>query len=401
MLNVTRRDFLRTSSTLALTAPVLRATEPVTAKAADTLAAWKSAKIAAVSDSTHHSLHTYYLTSPESPDGKSVLFYASTTANGHDGELRVRDRAGGKETVLVRELSTEDAHRAALQQWVSGGKRIAYHNVLKSGEWVVGTIDLSGGTERILARGRQLAFGQPHGDIVPLYGMHWNPGTHRDCELLNVATGEITTTGLTADSLKSTYPDWVKGKFGERPISVFFPVISPDLSRVFCKVATPAGGDFRSKKASERFGLVCYDFKNSKFLSLTEKWGHPAWHPNSRDIMDLGGFVIDSTTGKSIRLPGDWRYPGSHPSYSPDGTLFTTDVMINRAPFDGPAGWWGIVVGNAKTGESVMVHKFDHSRGARSWRISHPHPIFSPDGKRVYFNVSDGEWTRLHVAEIA
>jgi Tol biopolymer transport system component len=115
---------------------------------------------------------------------------------------------------------------------------------------------------------------------------------------------------------------------------------------------------------------------------------------------DVGGFVIDSTTGKSRRLAGDWRYPGSHPSYSPDGKLFTTDVMINREPFDGPAGWWGVVVGVVDTGESVLVHKFDHSKGAKSWRISHPHPIFSPDGKRLYFNVSDGEWTRLHVAEI-
>ena len=31
--------------------------------------------------------------------------------------------------------------------------------------------------------------------------------------------------------------------------------------------------------------------------------------------------------------------------------------------------------------------------------VSHPHPAFSPDGKRLYFNVSDGKWTRLHVAE--
>jgi hypothetical protein len=46
-----------------------------------------------------------------------------------------------------------------------------------------------------------------------------------------------------------------------------------------------------------------------------------------------------------------------------------------------------------------VLHHFDNSRGARSWRKNHPHPIFSGDGRRIYFNVNEGEWTRLHVAE--
>ena len=70
-------------------------------------------KVSAVSGKDHHSIHSYFNASPESPDGRWVLFYASTTANGHDGEIRVRERATGKETVLARNISCEDAHRAA------------------------------------------------------------------------------------------------------------------------------------------------------------------------------------------------------------------------------------------------------------------------------------------------
>ena len=33
-----------------------------------------------------------------------------------------------------------------------------------------------------------------------------------------------------------------------------------------------------------------------------------------------------------------------------------------------------------------IIHRADNTHGARSWRISHPHPVFSPDGKRIYFN---------------
>jgi len=46
-----------------------------------------------------------------------------------------------------------------------------------------------------------------------------------------------------------------------------------------------------------------------------------------------------------------------------------------------------------------VLHRFDISRGAASWRKNHPHPIFSPDGKRIFFNVNDSDWTRLFVAE--
>jgi len=368
---------------------------------ADPLAQWKTGvTVAPVSGKDHHSIHTYFNTSPESPDGRWVLFYASTTADGHEGEIRIRERATGKETVLARNIATEDAHRAACQQWISNGRRVVFHNVLKNGEWVVMTVDVKTGDERVLAKGRQLGFGQPNHDVVPLYGPHWKPGEYRGLELLNVETGKIESTAATAEAVTKAYPDWVAKQFGDKPISVFFPILSPDMSRVFFKIATPAGGDYRSKTASSRFGLVCFDLKKSEFLSMREKWGHPAWHPNSRDILDVAGQVIDSNTGKVQRIPDFKGFRGEHPSFGPDGKLFTADAIAEDEAFNGPKGYWAVVVGDVRTGKYVAVHQFDNSKGAKSWRVSHPHPIFSPDGKRLYFNVSDGEWTRLHVAEV-
>src|SRR5690606_29553332 len=156
-----------------------------TASSAEPLSAWKTGvKISPVSGNDHHAIHSYFNTTPESPDGRYVLFYASTTANGHEGEIRVRERSTGQETVLARNITCEDAHRVACQQWASGGRRVVFHNLLDSGEWVVMCVDLETGSERLLARGRQLAFGQPNHDLFPLYGPHWNPGEHRGLELL-------------------------------------------------------------------------------------------------------------------------------------------------------------------------------------------------------------------------
>src|SRR5262249_45937532 len=152
---------------------------------------------------------------------------------------------------------------------------VVFHNLLKDGDWAVIGIDIKTGDEKLLARGRQLAFGQPTHDIVPLYGPHWNPGAHRGLELLNVETGKIEPTGVTPEAIQKAYPDWVKETFGAKPISVFFPLLSPDLGRVLFKVATPAGGDFRSKSASLRAGLLCYDLRMSAFLWRHNQWGHP------------------------------------------------------------------------------------------------------------------------------
>jgi len=89
---------------------------------------------------------------------------------------------------------------------------------------------------------------------------------------------------------------------------------------------------------------------------------------------------------------------GDHPSVSPDGSLVVTDTLMTS--FGGDRNEWGIVLTDVKGTGQIVLHHFDNSHGAKSWRVSHPHPVFSPDGKRIYFNVSDGEFTRLFVAEI-
>jgi hypothetical protein len=369
---------------------------------ADPLAPWRNGvKVSPVSGDDHHAIHAYFNTTPESPDGKFVVFYASTTVDGQEGEVRVRERATGRESVLARGIFAEDAHRAACQQWVAGGRMVAFHQLLpKSNEPVVVAVEVESGKERLLARGRQVGFGQPMLDVLPLYGPHWNPGEHRGIEIVNVKTGDIRSVPVTAAMVKERYPAWVAKQFGDRSLSLFFPLLSPDGSRMLFKVAAATGPDPRSAKASVREGLLGYDLTRSELLFQHPHWGHPAWHSDSRHVLNTQGRQIDSGTGKVEKLPGDWPFPGSHPSYSPDGTLFTTDTLADKSTFGGLKGSWAVVVGDLRTGKYVTLHRFDNSHGARSWRVSHPHPVFSPDGRRIYFNVSDGPWTRLHVAEI-
>ena len=361
------------------------------------LASWRQGvRISLVSPNRNqHSIHTYFNTSPESPDGRWVLYFTSITSEGHEGEIHIVDRGTGEVEILARNVTVEDAHRVACQQWISGGRRVVFHD-LRDGAWRVVSVEVDTLEERVLAMGRQLAWGQPATDMVPLYGPHWDPGVHRDLELLNVETGEIRT-AVTAEEVKATYPAEIARQFGDREISIFFPCLSPDLNRVFFKLSTPAGGDFRSKEASIREGLICYDLQESRFLFMHERWGHPAWHPDSRRILNIPNVLIHADTGARREIMDLPRFPSSHPSVSPDGQLFTTETQLK--PFGGAKGQWGIVVGDLQGRDFKIVHRFENTKGATSWRPPHPHPSFSHDGRRLYFNVGTTEWTQLYVAE--
>src|SRR5215831_7070256 len=139
-----------------------------------------------------HTIHTYFNVSPESPDGRRVLYYTSVTPEAHSGEIRIQERATGKETVLVRNLDCEDAHRVACQQWCCGDRSVVFHD-LRNGEVVTAAVDIATGIERVLAKGRMVSFSTQQSDWVPIYGVHFQPGKYTDVELLNVATGEIRT----------------------------------------------------------------------------------------------------------------------------------------------------------------------------------------------------------------
>ena len=104
--------------------------------------------------------------------------------------------------------------------------------------------------------------------------------------------------------------------------------------------------------------------------------------------------TVESTPAIEVKMRD---VSGDHPSVSPDGKLVVTDTIMTS--FGGARNEWGVVLADTKGTGQIVIHKFDNSHGAKSWRVSHPHPVFSADGKRIYFNVSDGEFTRLFVAE--
>ncbi|MGI5868903.1 MAG: biopolymer transporter Tol [Kiritimatiellia bacterium] len=387
------------ASLAACGAAAMVATAGVANAAAAPVAAWSNAVIRPVSTvPNRHSIHTYFNVSPESPDGRYVLFYVSTENNAEKGDLVVQERATGKETVVARDIFTEDAHRAACQQWMDGGRTIVYHDC-RDGRWTVVAINLVTRQSHVLARDRQLGFGAAMGTQAPLYGCHWKPGKHRDLEFVDLRTGAIRT-AVKADDVAALQPEWVEKILPEngQPVSIFFPVVSPDGRKVFFKLARGSGeGNFKTSKASIREGKFVYDLTTGRHIRFYPQWGHPSWHPDSKRILEKGNIVFDAKDGQGRRLPA--MIPTDHPSFGPDGSVFVSDGKVTKADY-AATGNLVVTVGSATTEEQARVDLFKSTAGARTWRKSHPHPVFSPDGKRIYYNVNAGPWTELRVAEI-
>jgi len=371
----------------------------------DPVAPWKRATKRPVSEvPNRHTIHTYFNVSPESPDGRYVLFYTSTTPEGYTGEIRIQERATGRETVLVSNLNCEDAHRVACQQWVSHGRKVLFHD-LRQGNIVAATVDIKTGTERVLAKGRMVSWGQPDSNWAPIYGIHFQPGKYRDVELLNVETGEIETL-VKADQVRQAYSEQIRKLYGDKPISTPFGTLSPNGKLIFFKLSAPEDGyaplpehklKWPRSYQSDREGLVCFDIEHSKLLFFRRDWGHPAWDPSSKRFINMPNVMIDAYTGKETSIPNLPKFPGQHLSVSPDGKLFVTDTQLG--PFGGAKGEWGVAVCDTRGGNWTMIARFQGAEGAASWRKNHPHPVFSPDGSRIYYNVNSGKYTQLFVAE--
>lgn len=363
----------------------------------DPLSRWRAARIAEVpAPAGRHSIHAYFNTCPESPDGGRVLYYASSDRDGGSGELLVVERATGAYRAVARIAMAEDAHRAACQQWCDGGARLAWHDC-RAGRWTVLAASADGGGERVLAEDRQLGFGSPREHRLPLYGCHWHPGRHRDLDHADARTGTVACVVPIAEVV-AAHHDWIMREFATAQVSVFFPVVSPDGSKVFFKVARGRGGeDFRGMDASHRQGKVVWDLATGCGIRRFDEWGHPSWAPASDGICEKGNVLTDLVSGAArVLAPGS---PSNHPGISPDGRLFVTDAHLGHHGV-GVRGEWGIVVGSTGAdGAWAIIDRFMMDGGAESWRRPHPHPVWSADGRRIYYNRNRGAWTRLQVAE--
>lgn len=362
---------------------------------------WRDAKARPVLPNTayQHVLHSYFNHCPESPDGRWVLMFLSPQDDAHLGDVVILERHTGQLITLATQVTTEDAHRQAYQQWIAGGRYVIFQNLVQD-HWQIERVDIVSLKREVIHRDRLLGWSQPLSDFAMLYPPHWQTNTNRDIECLDVHTGQVRKAILAED----VYPK-VKSLIDKRlpdvdvkNISLFFPILSPDQSRVMFKLASPSGDGFQAESASRRVGLIVWDIANNQFVACGDQWGHPSWHPDSKQIAKVTNQLLDGDTLATRPILDLPHFHGSHPSISPDGQWYVTDVLLHT--FNGKPNQWGVALASMKTGQWRFIHRNETAEaGTTSWRPPHPHSTFNAQSNRIYFNANHHRSMQLHVLD--
>lgn len=333
-------------------------------------------------------IHAYYDLCPESPDGQWVTYFEFAGDVPGAGRVIVA-RPDGSESRAIAEAPSGSAHNGALQQWAGDG-----HVVFSSpgeGPATSAVVPVGGGPPREVPGAVRMV--HPQGSLALA-----SPGRPADAVcLIDLERGQARRL-LGVDDALAVHPE--ADRIEKPEVLIFMnSKWSPDGGR-FLTVFNNEGYRRRHPELRRVKSLLVADADGSGLQYLKEFGHHPMWSPDgafvhSYDRRDGGGqdLVAQPLGGQEAQamLRGAL---GVHGTLSPGGQRLITDV------YDWPeAGRAAILRYDLTTGDydvlvRVALPDTTHRTGC------HPHPVFSRDRKRVYFNSTESGVPRLYAIEL-
>ena len=329
-----------------------------------------------VSNEPYHSINNYFTISPESPNGENVVYTRFFTVptrakagRAHeqlaDAELRLLNRESGEDRALSGVIKTE-AHHAMSQTWLDDDT-IAYYDALREELHVL-----------TISTGRETVF-------PGLHVSHYSPVTDR-IVFSSQGTKEFPVKGVYStdrrgnvsllarvEQIERFCPLGARGQNPYDPESwmITHPYWSPDgrkitfLTRIrageaYIHLMDPDGSNLRPWSRIVPRPMHYFWFDSDSV------YGHD--HADGGDKClrryDLSGNVIETLSG-----------PGCHGTVSPDKNWIVTEDWYQSDPTN-----LYLYRRGDTTPRRIIVTQNAH------WKHSDMHAVFSPDGKRVYFN---------------
>jgi Tol biopolymer transport system component len=333
-------------------------------------------------------IHAYYDLCPESPDGRWVTYFEFLGDVPGPGRVVVA-RPDGSESRTIAESPSGSAHNGALQQWAGDG-----HVVFSPpGEGPATSAVASLGDEPPREVPGAVRMVHPQGSLALA-----SPGRPAHAVwLIDLKRGKARTL-LTVEDGLAVHPE---AEAIEKPEALIFmnSKWSPD-GRRFLTVFNNEGYRRRHPELRRVKSLLVGEADGSGLRYLKDFGHHPSWSPDgafvhSYDRSDEGGqdMVAQPLDGQEAQVVLRGAL-GVHGTLSLDGRRLITDVYdwpeAGRAAilrYDLTTGGYDVLV-------LMALPDTTHKAGC------HPHPVFSRDRKRVYFNSTDSGVPRLYAIEL-
>jgi hypothetical protein len=331
-------------------------------------------------------VHAYYDLYPESPDGRRIVY--SRFDGPIPGPVRVvvADRDGGPSRD-VSAVVEGIGHVGASPRWLSDTRISHYEAPPSRGGHRSCIIDLATG-ERETVEGALRMFSDVNQKaILQVSDRPENApgGDALDC--LDLTTGRRFRL-LETEAAFGLHPDTVAGRIPRDQVSLTNPKWSPDGRRLLA-VFTNENRRRADDPTPRLKSIFTADADGSNLRFLGDFGDHPMWSPDGCYVYahcrgadgkrQLVAFDVDG--GRRVILDD---CPGIHSHLHPDGRRLACDAM--RRP---QAGLSQLILLDVQTGKRDVLATFEHPQTDHTAGY-HIHPAWSRDGRRLYFNASEG-----------